>query len=159
MYHSGMYHTKKPVQKEPKRRRSIYEKGFRELIAILDREYSFYRRAIAADLSQGIVICVTCGKRMYYKDAELGHYITRAELAVRFDNQNTGIQCTHCNGFRGGMVHMMRAHLVNVYGHEAIEAMEMRAQMGNPWTTELLREEIEKYRLLNNDIRKRLRGI
>ena len=158
MYHPGMYHHRKadkdPASKIKLPRRSIDQKTYAELIKILDREFSVFRRMIA--IRGGVVRCATCGTWADWKDMDLGHYITRAIHATRFEVMNTAVQCRKCNRFMGGMTHALREHLVEIYGEQAIKELEQRSKMGNVWTAELLREKILYYRERNARLRKEL---
>ena len=142
MFHQGMSKRKATGQ-----RRSLSEKGHRELVKDLDRAYSQYRRMIAAD-DNGIVRCATCGKLDLWKSMDLGHYITRAIVATRWDDHNTAVQCPKCNRYMGGLQHLMREHLVLIYGLDQIEALELRSKMGGKETRDSLLYKVEMFRKL-----------
>jgi hypothetical protein len=127
------------------KRRSIYDKNKRELIPVLDHEFSLWTRLSAAGIN-GEVYCCTCGKPMLWNEATLGHFISRAHESVRFDVMNTSCQCIHCNSYRQGEPHLFRRYLADKYGERAIQAMELRAQIKSGETTETLREKILFYR-------------
>lgn len=155
MFHSGMRYPRK--KKGP--RKSIDTMTYRELLPILDTEYSLFRRMSAADRHIGSVRCVTCNTPKHWKDIDLGHYITRAIHAVRYDDQNTAPQCKKCNRFMNGMPHEFRAYLVRMYGEQGVQELEVRAGMGNGWTAELLREKIRFYREKNALLKKEFQGL
>jgi hypothetical protein len=127
------------------KRRSIYDKSKRELVPVLDHEFSLWTRLSAAG-ANGVVYCCTCGKPMLWNEATLGHFISRAHESVRFDVMNTSVQCVYCNSYRQGEPHLFRKYLVDKYGEKAIQAMELRAQMKSGETVETLREKIFFYR-------------
>ena len=67
----------------------------------LDAIFSKYKRLSEAD-ENGMVICITCGKRLHYKEAHNGHFVPRQILATRFSEINTNVQCCGCNTYKDG---------------------------------------------------------
>ncbi len=151
MYHNGMYRKKNKGTKK-----SLYEKSYRELVPMLDKEYSLYRRMSSAisSYTPGYVRCCTCGEIKHWNDIDLGHYITRAVMETRYDDRNTAPQCRKCNRFMNGRADLMREYLVKTYGIKEVEDIELKAKLGNPWTAETLLEKIVEYRKLNSGLRK-----
>jgi hypothetical protein len=127
--------------------------SFRELVKVLDREYSIFRRMAAAG-SNGLVACATCGTLHHWKDITLGHYVSRARISVRWDYRNTEPQCLKCNSFSGGEQFLMRQYLVKKYGEKEIHGMEQLALITKTETRESLIEKIADYRERNRELRK-----
>jgi hypothetical protein len=121
---------------------------FRDLVKVLDREYSTWLRMVSAD-DRGLVKCVTCGTLHHWKDITVGHYVSRARISVRWDIRNTAPQCVRCNSYNGGEQFLMRKYLVSVHGEKAIEAMEQWALMTKTECRESLIEKINEYRKRN----------
>jgi hypothetical protein len=121
---------------------------FRDLVKVLDREYSLWLRMNAAD-DQGMVRCVTCGAFHHWKEITVGHYVSRYRISVRWDKRNTAPQCVKCNSYNGGEQFLMRKHLVSVHGEKAVEAMEQWAVMDKTESRESLIEKIAGYRERN----------
>ena len=46
--------------------------------------------------------CVTCGKRLTYKQRQAGHYIPSEVLSTRWSHKNVHCQCQKCNVELGG---------------------------------------------------------
>lgn len=63
---------------------------------LADRVFSQYIRLRYSD-REGNCSCVTCGKKMYWKDAQNGHYRSRSCLKYRFNERNCHPQCYNCN--------------------------------------------------------------
>lgn len=78
--------------------RKISRKG---LINKLDRIFSEYIRKRDAN-KKGICKCITCQREFKWNDIDAGHFISRKEMATRWDEQNVAAQCKHCNRFRYG---------------------------------------------------------
>lgn len=66
-----------------------------------DKHFSEWIRLRDAD-EYGYILCVTSGKRMHWRDADCGHWISRAKLAVRYDERNAHAQGKMSNRFQGG---------------------------------------------------------
>jgi len=64
--------------------------------AQLDRVFSLYIRLNNAD-KDGFVRCFTCNKKLHYKEIHNGHFLTRMNLATRWEEKNCNPQCPHCN--------------------------------------------------------------
>lgn len=60
----------------------------------LDRVFSEYIRK--RDTKDGYFICISCGRRLPYGQADCGHYINRRHLATRWDEENCNAQCRKC---------------------------------------------------------------
>ena len=149
--------SKKPKSLLATGRRTIDDMSFKDLVHILDKEYSMYRRlkAAASNHPHGICVCATCGAHKFWDNLDLGHYITRAIYATRWDDLNTAPQCRKCNRYMNGMGHAMRDHLVWKHGEQAVAAIETKSRMGGHMDPIEMREKIRYYRA---EI-KRLRGI
>jgi len=83
----------------------------------------------ARDEINGFFKCPTCGQIKPIDQADAGHYISRVKKAVKFDELNVHAQCRHCNRFQEGNHFIYRKWLIEKYGIEAVEALELRAQM------------------------------
>lgn len=68
-----------------------------------DRLCSLYVRQVFAD-SDGMVACYTCGKKKHWKEMQCGHFVTRANIATRYDLANLRPQEVGCNYFGGNNV-------------------------------------------------------
>jgi hypothetical protein len=141
-------YRKSAIKRKTRPRRKLADMPFRDLVKVLDREYSLWLRRSAAD-DRGLVKCVTCGSIHHWKEITVGHYVSRARMSVRWDERNTKPQCLKCNSFSGGEQFLMRKYLVSIYGEKAIEAMEQWALMTKTECRESLIEEIADYRERN----------
>ena len=138
-------HYKNEYSKTPRKRKSISEKGFRELEKILDRVFSEFIRLRDAD-DQGYVSCVTCGAIHFWKDIDCGHFIPRARQATRYDPMNSHGQCKKCNRFRGGEHDLYEERLIEMYGEESVKELKQKARLGGSYDTYLLQQMIIEYR-------------
>lgn len=70
--------------------------------------------------------CYTCGKKnLSGADAQCGHYRTVAEVGSNNERcwmkEIIHLQCSYCNGARGGAQAKYRARLVKDYGEEWVD--------------------------------------
>lgn len=73
----------------------------RLLIDRLDKIFSIFIRLKNAD-TNGMVRCITSGKFLHWKDADAGHFITRNNMATRWNEQNVNPQSRGDNRFLSG---------------------------------------------------------
>lgn len=106
-------------------------------IETLDRVFSEYVRRRDAD-SVGFVTCISCGRRVRWEDADCGHFIPRANMALRFDEQNCNAQCRSCNRFKDGNSVGYARGIAARYGAETVS----RLQLGRWRTAKLTRAEV-----------------
>lgn len=90
--------------------------NFQKLIKECDRLYSIYRRLDEA--KDGYNSCCTCGSLYYWKEIDLGHYISRSILSTRWIAENTAPQCVRCNRFEGGKRAEFYKYLCKKYSEE-----------------------------------------
>jgi len=120
-----------------------------QLKVMLWKVYSLCRRKKAADFD-GYVRCVTCGAKIKWERAQLGHYYPRPEcpLSLFFSNINTQIQCVQCNKWKHGNLTSYALYLQRTYGRDVLEILsEMKLSLKNEqWTEEDFKSKIEMYK-------------
>lgn len=67
----------------------------------LDDSFSLFIRLRDSD-HQGVCKCITCGEFKHYTDMDAGHFVTRDNMATRWEEENVNAQCQSCNRFKGG---------------------------------------------------------
>lgn len=72
-----------------------------KLINKLDESFSLFIRLRDSD-HQGVCKCITCGDFKHYTQMDAGHFVTRDNMATRWEEQNVNAQCPHCNRFKAG---------------------------------------------------------
>ena len=88
----------------------------------LDSIFSKYIRLRDSD-SKGYVNCITCGSRFYYTEVDCGHFITRKEIATRFDERNCNAQCRKCNSFLAGNIEVYEKMVDKKWGEGTAEEL------------------------------------
>jgi len=83
-------------------------------------------RISAAD-EYGMVKCVSCDKRMHWKECDGGHYIAKGSSSYwALERENVHPQCKGCNGF--GMKHgsaegQYTLWMIDMYGEDFVKRM------------------------------------
>lgn len=120
------------------------------LIDRLDDLVSRYvRLSYANDL--GIVECFTCGKKMYWKEAQNGHFHSRRHNAIRFDLKNCYPQCPICNCFEDGNHDVFEKRLINKFGPDIVKYLDLKKNEVKNWKEWELRELIQYFKNLLKD--------
>lgn len=73
----------------------------RKLVEKLDTIFSLYIRLRDSD-SNGICRCITSGEFGHYTDMDAGHFITRDNMATRWEEKNVNAQGRKDNRFLSG---------------------------------------------------------
>jgi 5-methylcytosine-specific restriction endonuclease McrA len=72
-----------------------------KLIRKLDESFSLYVRLRDSD-DKGICKCITCNTPHHYLMMDAGHFVTRDNMATRWEEENVNAQCQSCNRFKSG---------------------------------------------------------
>lgn len=72
--------------------------------------------------------CITCEKRIHWKQAHAGHFIKRRYSATRYDEMNVNLQCSACNTFNHGEEYKYSRALDFKYGDGTAESLFKKAQ-------------------------------
>jgi hypothetical protein len=89
-----------------------------QLESILDALFSVYIRLRDSD-DNGFTRCISCGKTYHWSEIQNGHYVSRSNKRLRFNETNCNAQCVHCNVFLKGNYTNYVQGLENKYGLEA----------------------------------------
>lgn len=73
----------------------------RKLVEKLDTVFSEFIRLRDSD-QNGICRCITSGEFVHWRDCDAGHFITRDNMATRFDEKNVNAQGRKDNRFLSG---------------------------------------------------------
>ena len=68
----------------------------------IDKVFHEYVRRRDADNDSGYCKCISCNKPIHFTESDAGHFISRAKMATRYDEQNVHAQCRKCNRFEYG---------------------------------------------------------
>jgi hypothetical protein len=109
----------------------------------LDAVYSKYIRLKYSKF--GMVRCVTCGKQSHWKDMQNGHFVSRKETILRWDDRNCHPQCCACNVFMHGNMANYAEWMLKTYGQDIISQLNKEKQEIFKLNTNWLGEQINIY--------------
>jgi 5-methylcytosine-specific restriction endonuclease McrA len=84
------FYQKKPAKTDRQKLINKLDTSFSEFIRLRDSDH------------QGVCKCVTCGDFKHFTQMDAGHFITRDNMATRWEEENVNAQCQSCNRFKGG---------------------------------------------------------
>lgn len=114
------------------------------LLKKADRLFSLVVRWEAA--TDGYVKCVTCRRPFPIVGMQVGHFIPRGVLRLRFDRRNVFPQCELCNMYAGGRRQEFRGVLVGIHGEETVQELEETRDRDFAWDRDELQALIEDCR-------------
>tara|TARA_R110002074_G_scaffold185362_1_gene350762 strand:+ start:369 stop:743 length:375 start_codon:yes stop_codon:yes gene_type:complete len=98
----------------------------------MDKAFSLFIRLRDTD-DLGIGKCITCNKRVFWKEADAGHFISRTYLGTRFDDRNVNLQCKGCNGFKNGEQYKHGVAINMLYGDDTADELWAIARGSHKW--------------------------
>lgn len=122
------------------------------LVKKLDRIFSQFIRLRATDAG-GVGKCYTCNSRRHYTEVDAGHFMSRACMSTRWDEQNVQFQCKRCNGFRSGEQYEYALQLDMQYGDGTASMLHSKSKQMKKWTISELEHMIEHYKRRVNELR------
>lgn len=134
--------------KTKKRQKSVRQ----QYIEKLDEVFSQYIRLRDSD-DRGIVECPLCRKRMYWKNAQNMHFISRGVLRYRFDEDNCHAGCYTCNVCKHGNYIEYTRRMQEKYGIEFVDNMRFNKRV-YILDTPVLLEMIEEYKIKRDELLK-----
>lgn len=97
--------------------------------------------------------CITCGKLTAINALQCGHWIRREFWGTRFDERNTHAQCSHCNGYNGGMEQEHEEQIIKRYGQQVRDTLLLykKVKQRQP-SAQAFKAIAEKYEKKVNDL-------
>jgi len=126
-----MPRAKKAVKKTVKKKRDLKKE--------LDTIFSIYIRM------RDNGVCITCGSKTFWKYQQNGHYVSRAVLSLRFDEQNCNTQCPACNVFKHGNMDEYALALQKKYGKDILNKLHKKKYQVVKLTPEWYEQKIKYY--------------
>lgn len=118
----------------------------RESVASLkkraDKYHSIYIRMRDSD-THGIGECITCNKKVHWRHAQCGHFVSRSNNKLRYDELNTNLQCVGCNMFKSGEQYLYSKALDEKYGPGTAEELFSQRHDTHKFTVDELQEVIK----------------
>ena len=89
-----------PTKRKKRKVRSV-SKLHRELWTIVSK-YIRLRDCLLTTNTTYEGLCISCGVKKNYENADAGHFISRTDKALAYDERNIHFQCKRCNGYLKG---------------------------------------------------------
>lgn len=118
-----------------------------QLVKELDRVFSIYIRRRHGDDAT----CVTCGITKPWKQMQAGHFYTRGRYPTRWHEDNVHVQCYRCNVLLKGNYISYTKYMINRYGMEYVDSLEIASNSPGKITTPTIIEMIEHYTNASNN--------
>lgn len=115
-----------------------------KLIEQLDAEFSKYIRLKYSD-QNGYCRCISCGKIVFWKEIQNGHYMSRRYFSTRWSEDNCRPQCVACNMFNQGNIQMYRRGLIKEIGEQRVDLVEAMARQSTSKKSEFEYAELIKH--------------
>lgn len=91
----------------------------------LDIVFSLYVRLRDA-MPNGMVRCISCGRVFPFAQIQCGHYISRRNKLLRWDERNANGECVNCNCFDRTHLDNYRKNLIKKIGLKEVLNLESK---------------------------------
>lgn len=124
---------------------------------LADAWMSRFVRAKNAQYSNGIWVCkcYTCNRYIPIVMAQNGHWQRRGYKKVRFYENNTRVQCYHCNCTQSGKPEIFELNLIKEVGQQEVDSIKKMAFEYCKDNVAFYIEQAEKYQILTEKIMKK----
>ena len=127
----------KPCRKKTTRRKPNLTKK-------LDKIFSAYIRLRDA-MPSGYFRCVSCNQIKPFEQADCGHFFSRRNLSVRFDEDDCHAECKGCNRFSSDHLIAYQVNLIRKIGMQRFELLSAKAHQAKHWSDFELEAMIKHY--------------
>jgi hypothetical protein len=101
-------------------------------------------------------MCVSCGKIETLDHSNVSHYISRRHMSTRFDLHNIHLSCVACNKWKHGNPIQYRKALVEKYGQEEVDRLELVYQQPAGYSVFDLQLMCEEYKKIHENLKKEM---
>ena len=115
------------------------------LVAKLDRVFSKYIR-VRDCFPNGKFVCISCGKVKSIEESDCGHFISRRNMATRYDERNCNAECRYCNRFDNNHLAGYQRRLVSKIGEEGLMDLIRLSHTIKRWDAHELEYMIKLYK-------------
>lgn len=116
----------------------------KEIVKKLDKVFSEYIRLSESD-EFGYGTCITCGKRLFWKEAQACHFFSRGKMPTRWDEDNVHFGCYRCNVLLKGNYINYTREMLDRYSRDFIDNLEIKSKSSAKISTVELQEMIDYY--------------
>lgn len=131
------YSEEKPHKKKTTRSKP-------NLIKKLDKVFSAYIR-LRDTMPSGYFKCISCGQIKPFEQADCGHFFSRRNMSVRFDEDDCHAECRSCNRFSSDHLIGYQANLIRKIGMQRFELLSVKSHQSKHWSDFELEVMIKHY--------------
>lgn len=114
------------------------------LVKKLDKVFALYIR-LRDCMPGGYGRCISCGKIKSFEELQNGHYISRKNMATRFEPLNCNAECVSCNCFSADHLIGYRENLITKIGHAKFDYLMAARNTTKKWSDFELETMIKYY--------------
>lgn len=109
--------------------------GKRKWINKLDKIFSLYIR-LRDSKAYGFEYfrCPTCGRVLPFEEADCSHFYSRANMATRFDEDNTCAECRYDNRFNSSHLIELGEFIKKRIGEQRFALLRVKAHSTKKWS-------------------------
>lgn len=134
----------KDSQNEEKKHKKGIKRSKPNLTKKLDKVFSAYIRLRDA-MPSGYFKCISCGQIKPFEQADCGHFFSRRNMSVRFDEDDCHAECRSCNRFSSDHLIGYQANLIRKIGMQRFELLSAKAHQSKHWSNFELEAMIKHY--------------
>ena len=134
----------KDAHSEEKTHRKKTTRSKPNLVKKLDKVFSAYIRLRDA-MPSGYFKCISCGQIKPFEQADCGHFFSRRNMSVRFDEDDCHAECRSCNRFSADHLIGYQANLIRKIGMQRFELLSAKSHQSKQWANFELEAMIKHY--------------
>lgn len=134
----------KGSQNEENAAKTKSKKNKPNLTKKLDKVFSAYIRLRDA-MPSGHFKCISCGQIKPFEQADCGHFFSRKNMSVRFDEDDCHAECRSCNRFSSDHLIAYQTNLIRKVGIQRFELLSAKAHHTKHWSDFELEAMIKHY--------------
>jgi len=136
------------IKRKPAKKRPVKAKR-KSLRALKKKAWELLSKAIRLERREGpglLVECVSCQRKMPWKQIQAGHFIDGRFNSILFDELGIHPQCGVCNVVHNGRKEEYFIYMEKQFGREAIDQLRVQRNWQVNFTAEQLEEMIAGYK-------------
>jgi len=116
---------------------------------VREKYFNLYIRLRDTNID-GYGVCVTCGKRIHYKEGQAGHFA----YGYDFDETNQHLQCVACNMYKSGNLGEYTIWMIKKYGQDHVEWLLQQKKGIHKYGQPRLREIRDHYKPIIKELKR-----
>lgn len=127
----------------------------RKWIEKLDKVFSIYvRMRDSKEFHHKYFRCISCGRVLPIEKADAGHYVGRANMSVRFNEDNVNSECSWCNRFQSSHLLGYRRNLIGKLGMMEYKRLHPSTPINSAEVKRLGEQKVDLLEIMGHQSRK-----